>query len=138
MSQFEQYKTQVATDIKTSKINNSFEKELANLKLDPTVNEYTIRGFKSAVTEKYAIDLEEDGAFIVKDKKTGERLKSKEKDRIILERFRCTIEGSNRGRNHSKESARRGKVPKQTPFVPIIEQQNNAKLSKINPRFYTK
>jgi len=84
MSQFENYKQQVATEMKNSKINNSFEKELANLKLDPTVNEYTIRGFKSAVTEKYVIDLEEDGAFIVKDKKTGERLKSKAKAGSVL------------------------------------------------------
>lgn len=37
MSQFETYKTQVATDIKTSKINNSFEKELSALKLDPKI-----------------------------------------------------------------------------------------------------
>jgi hypothetical protein len=29
------------------------------------------------------------------------------------------------------------KFPKQTPFTPILEQQNN-KLKSINPRFYTK
>ena len=137
MSQFEQYKTHVATDIKTSKINNSFEKELANLKLDPTVNEYTIRGFKSAVTEKYAIDLEEDGAFIVKDKKTGERLKSKEKAGSFLSVSDVLLKEATEAGIIQKNPHAGAKFPKQTPFVPILEQQNS-KLKSINPRFYTK
>ena len=137
MSQFEQYKTQVATDIKTSKINNSFEKELANLKLDPSVNEYTIRGFKSAVTEKYAIDLEDDGAFIVKDKKTGERLKSKEKAGSFLSVSDVLLKEATEAGIIQKNPHAGAKFPKQTPFVPILEQQNS-KLKSINPRFYTK
>jgi hypothetical protein len=138
MSQFEQYKTQVATDIKTSKINNSFEKELANLKLDPTVNEYTIRGFKSAVTEKYAIDLEEDGAFIVKDKATGERLKSKEKAGSFLSVSDVLLREATEAGIIQKNPHAGAKFPKQNPFIVPIEQQANSKLKSINPRFYTK
>ena len=138
MSQFEQYKAQVATDIKTSKINNSFEKELANLKLDPSVNEYTIRGFKSAVTEKYAIDLEEDGAFIVKDKKTGERLKSKEKAGSFLSVSDVLLKEATEAGIIQKNPHAGAKFPKQNPFIVPIEQQTNSKLKSINPRFYTK
>jgi hypothetical protein len=137
MSQFENYKQQVATEMKNSKINNSFEKELANLKLDPTVNEYTIRGFKSAVTEKYVIDLEEDGAFIVKDKKTGERLKSKEKAGSFLSVSDVLLKEATEAGIIQKNPHAGAKFPKQTPFVPI-EQQANSKLKSINPRFYTK
>lgn len=138
MSQFEQYKNQVATDIKTSKINNSFERELANLKLDPTVNEYTIRGFKSAVTEKYAIDLEEDGAFIVKDKKTGERLKSKEKAGSFLSVSDVLLKEATEAGIIQKNPHAGAKFPKQNPFIVPLEQQTDSKLKSINPRFYTK
>lgn len=138
MSQFETYKTQVATDIKTSKINNSFEKELSALKLDPSVNEYTIRGFKSAVSDKYAIDLEDDGAFVVKDKATGERLKSKEKAGSFLTVSDVLIKEATEAGIIMKNPHAGSKFPKSNPFIPQLETTADKKLKGINPRFYTK
>jgi hypothetical protein len=76
ITQFDQYKEKVKTDQKASTINSVFEKELSAIKLDPSVSEITIRGFKSVIADKYVIDLEEDGSPIMKDKTSGERLKS--------------------------------------------------------------
>jgi hypothetical protein len=136
MTQFEQYKIQVATDAKTNKINSSFEKELAALKLDPSVNEYTIRGFKSAVTDKYAIDLEEDGAFVVKDKATGERLKSKEKAGSFLTVSDILIKEATEAGIIQKNPHAGNKFPKPNPFTPQL--QADKKLHGINPKFYQK
>ena len=138
MQQFESYKVQVATDIKTGKINSSFEKELAALKLDPSVNEYTIRGFKSAVTDKYAIDLEEDGAFVVKDKATGERLKSKEKAGSFLTMSDVLIREATEAGIIQKNPHAGSKFPSRSPLIPQLENQSDKKLKGINPRFYTK
>jgi hypothetical protein len=138
MSQFESYKTQVATDIKTSKINSSFEKELGALKLDPSVNEYTIRGFKSAVTDKYAIDLEDDGAFVVKDKATGERLKSKEKAGSFLTMSDVLIKEATEAGIIQKNPHAGAKFPTRNPLIPQLEAASDKKLKGINPRFYQK
>ena len=78
-NQFEAYKVNVATENRKNKIDSMFEREFSNIKLDPAVNEYTLRGFKSAINDKYEIDLEENDQPVVKDKSTGERIKSKDK-----------------------------------------------------------
>ena len=78
-NQFESYKVNVATEKRKNKIDSLFEREMSSIKLDPAVNEYTLRGFKSAINDKYEIDLEENDSPIIKDKATGERVKSKDK-----------------------------------------------------------
>jgi hypothetical protein len=108
------------------------------LKLDPSVNEYTIRGFKSAVTDKYAIDLEDDGAFVVKDKATGERLKSKEKAGSFLSMSDVLIKEATEAGIIQKNPHAGTKIPMRSPLIPQMESAGEKKLKGINPRFYTK
>lgn len=84
MSQFEQYKEKVKTEQKAASINSIFEKELSAVKLDPSVSEITVRGFKSVIADKYIIDIEDDGKTIVKDKKSGEQILSSAKAGTFL------------------------------------------------------
>ena len=73
----------------------------------------------------------------VKDKKTGERLKSKEKAGSFLSVSDVLLKEATEAGIIQKNPHAGAKFPKQTPFVPILEQQNS-KLKSINPRFYTK
>ena len=123
------------------KLNITFDKIILNLEnhhLHHAYNAFYFSGFKSAVTEKYAIDLEEDGAFIVKDKKTGERLKSKEKAGSFLSVSDVLLKEATEAGIIQKNPHAGAKFPKQNPFIVPIEQQTNSKLKSINPRFYTK
>jgi hypothetical protein len=84
ITQFESYKTDVKETTKRSKIESIFEKELQGVRLDPSVNALTIKGFKSELSDKYVFDLEEDGTPIVKDKSSLQPLKSKEKANVYM------------------------------------------------------
>jgi hypothetical protein len=139
LTQFESYKTQAAEEKKAIKITSVFERELGALKLDPTVNEYTIKGFKSAINEKYLIDLEDDGSAVVKDRKTGERLKSKDKagaflgvnDVLISE---ATAAGIIQKNPHAgKPLNRQGAA-----ILPPLESQAEKRIKGVNPRFFVK
>lgn len=139
LTQFESYKAQAAEEKKAIKVSSVFERELGALKLDPTVNEYTIKGFKSAINEKYLIDLEDDGSAIVKDRKTGERLKSKDKagaflgvsDVLIAE---ATAAGIIQKNPHAGKPMNRAGQP----MIPAIETQVDKRIKGVNPRFFVK
>lgn len=140
VNQFEQFKVKTQEEQKTFKINSTFEKELANIKLDPSVNEFTIRGFKGAIADKYTLDIEEDGAFVVKDKKTGERLKSKDKagtflglnDVLLREATDAGIVQKNPHAGKPIPSLVRNGV--NSP----LETGGEKKVRGVNPRFFTK
>jgi hypothetical protein len=138
MSQFEQFKLKTAEDNKQSKINLTFERELSAIKLDPTVNEFTIKGFKASIGEKYAIDLEDDGSFIVKDKASGERLKSKDKAGSFLNLSDVLIQEASAAGIVMKNPTAGQRMVKQGAFVPSLESSDNKKMKGINPRFFTK
>jgi hypothetical protein len=140
VTQFEHFKIKTQEEQKAFKINSTFEKELANIKLDPSVNEFTIRGFKGAIADKYMLDLEEDGSFVVKDKKTGDRLKSKDKAGTFLGLSDVLL----------REATEAGIVQKNPhagkPIASLVRSGGNApletggekKVRGINPRFFTK
>jgi len=139
INQFEQFKIKMAEEQKSSKINHTFEKELSSIKLDPSVNEYTIRGFKSAIADKYLLDIEDDGGFVVKDKTSGERLKSKDKagtflnlsDVLLREATEAGIIQKNPHAGKPMPSLVRG-------VVSPIESGQDKKVRGVNPRFFSK
>lgn len=138
VDQFELYKNKVKQDSKLSAINSIFEKELNAIKLDPSTNEFTIRGFKSLISEKYEIDLEDDGSAIVKDKTSGERLKSAAKAGTFLNVSDILIKEATDAGIIQKNPYAGNKFPKGNPFMPPLEPTINNKLKGINPKFYTK
>lgn len=136
MTQYETYKTQVLVENKKAKIDSIFEKELSAIKLDTNVNEFTLRGFKSALADKYEIDVEESGAVVVKDRAVGERIKSKDKAGSFLALSDILI----------KEATEAGIIQKNVhsgkPFqrVALIPSADNTPASQkqrsVNPRFF--
>ena len=136
MAQFETYKNQVVVDTKKAKIDSIFEKELSSIKLDTSVNEFTLRGFKSALAEKYEIDIEETGAVIVKDRSVGERIKSKDKagsflglsDVLIKE---ATDAGIIQKNVHSGKPFQRVAQIQGVESAPVSQKQRS-----VNPRFF--
>ena len=136
MSQFETFKNQVVIDSKKAKVDSAFEKELSAIKLDSSVNEFTLRGFKSALAEKYEIDIEESGNIVVKDRAVGERIKSKDKAGSFLGLSDVLI----------KEATDAGIIQKNVhsgkPFQRVAQiqsadtTQQNPKQRSVNPRFF--
>lgn len=137
INSFDQFKVQVETEKKQGKIEHVFNSALNSIKFDPSVNEFTKKGFIATINEKYVIDLEDDGNAVVKDKKTGDRIKSSAKagtflgveDILLTEATQAGIIQKNpaAGRPVSK--------PGQNGYVPPIETQNKPQ-SKVNPRFF--
>jgi len=139
ISQFEQFKIKIAEEQKQSKINHTFEKELSSIKLDPSVNEFTIKGFKATIGEKYAIDLEDDGNVYVKDRKSGERLKSKEKAGSFLNLSDVLLQEATAAGIVMKNPTAGQRVARPgSPVIPQLEPQTDKKIRGINPRFFSK
>ena len=138
INQFDQFKVKVVEEQKQAKISNTFERELSAIKLDPTVNEYTIKGFKATIGEKYAIDIEDDGAMIVKDKTSGERLKSKDKAGSFLNLSDVLLQEAAAAGIIMKNPSAGQRVVRQGAVIPQLETQSDKKMRGINPRFYTK
>lgn len=139
INQFEQFKQKMAEEQKQSKINHTFEKELSAIKLDPSVNEFTIKGFKATIGEKYAIDLEDDGSIYVKDRKSGERLKSKEKAGSFLNLSDVLLQEASAAGIIQKNPSAGQRVPRAgQPIIPQLEAQADRKIKGINPRFFSK
>jgi flagellar biosynthesis GTPase FlhF len=139
ITQFEQFKIKIAEEQKQSKINHTFEKELSSIKLDPSVNEFTIKGFKATIGEKYAIDLEEDGNVYVKDRKSGERLKSKEKAGSFLNLSDVLLQEATAAGIVMKNPTAGQRVARPgSPVIPQLEPQTDKKIRGINPRFFSK
>jgi hypothetical protein len=139
INQFDQFKLKMAEEQKQSKINHTFEKELSAIKLDPSVNEFTIKGFKATIGEKYAIDLEEDGNVFVKDKNSGERLKSKEKAGSFLNLSDVLLAEATAAGIIMKNPSAGQRVPRPgQAIIPPIEAQTDKRMKGVNPRFFTK
>jgi flagellar biosynthesis GTPase FlhF len=139
INQFEQFKQNIAEEQKQSKINHTFERELSAIKLDPTVNEFTIKGFKATIGEKYAIDLEDDGNIYVKDRKSGERLKSKEKAGSFLNLSDVLLQEATAAGIIMKNPSAGQRVPRPgQAIIPQLESQSDKKIKGINPRFFSK
>ncbi len=139
INQFDQFKLKMAEEQKQSKINHTFERELGAIKLDPSVNEFTIKGFKATISEKYAIDLEEDGNIFVKDRNSGERLKSKEKAGSFLNLSDVLLQEATAAGIIQKNPSAGQRVPRPgAPMMPQLESQSDKKIRGINPRFFAK
>jgi flagellar biosynthesis GTPase FlhF len=140
IDQFEQFKTNVAREQKESKINSTFEKELGAIKLDPSVNEFTIRGFKAAIADKYLLDLEDDGTFVVKDKKSAERLKSKDKAGTFLNLSEILLKEATEAGIIQKNPHAGKPVPSlvRGGVVSPIESGQDKRAKGVNPRFFSK
>ena len=138
ISQFDQFKQKVADEQKQTKINHTFERELSAIKLDPSVNEFTIKGFKATIGEKYAIELEDDGSVFVKDRKSGERLKSKEKAGSFLNLSDVLLQEASAAGIIQKNPAAGQRVPRPGAIIPQLESQSDKKIKGINPRFFSK
>lgn len=81
---FESFKNEVTVKEKTSKINSVFDRALSSIKPDPSVNEITMKGFRSHINEKFSIELNDNDEPVVMDRKTGERIKSDKKAGTFL------------------------------------------------------
>ena len=81
---FESFKNEVTVKEKTSKINSVFDRALSSIKPDPSVNEITMKGFRSHINEKFSIELNENDEPVVMDRKTGEIIKSDKKAGTFL------------------------------------------------------
>jgi hypothetical protein len=138
INQFEQFKIKVTEDQRNAKINSTFERELAALKLDPSANELTIRGFKSAISDKYQLDIEDDGNFVVKDKSSGERLKSKEKAGTFLNLSDVLLKEATEAGIIQKNPQAGKPMPRPGAIIPQLETAADKKVKGVNPRFFAK
>jgi hypothetical protein len=136
MAQFDKYKEKVKEESKINNINNIFEKELTAIKIDPSVSDITIRGFKSVIAEKYIFDIEEDGNAIVKDKKSGERLKSSAKAGSFLGINDILLKEATDAGIIQKNVHQGKPINQRGAYIPAIEPIQNNKVKSINPRFF--
>ena len=135
MTQFEKYKEKVKEETKISSINSIFEKELTAIKIDPSVSDITLRGFKSVIAEKYVIDLEDDGNAIVKDKKSGERLKSTAKAGSFLGISDVLLKEATDAGIIQKNVHQGKPINQRGAYIPAIEPVQSNKTKSVNPRF---
>lgn len=133
-TQFDSFKNNVETEKKQGRINTTFSTALEAVKIDPSTDKYKLKGFRTEFDEKYLIDLE-DNSVVVKDKKTGEKLKSSAKagQFMSLEEI-LTKEATEAGiiQKNPHNGNRTGFNNNPTP-VPIPEKTNT---KGANPRFY--
>lgn len=131
-TQFEQFKIGIENEKKSSKISHALENSLKEIKLDPTVNQLTIEGFKGLVKSKYIIDLEDD-APVIKDAKTGEKITSKAKAGTFMSIQDVLLKEATEQniilKNPHAGQASGGKDTKKT----ATQVPDNTK--KVNPRF---
>jgi hypothetical protein len=135
MTQFEKYKEKVKEETKVNSINSIFEKELTAIKIDPSVSDITLRGFKSVIAEKYVIDLEDDGNAIVKDKKSGERLKSTAKAGSFLGISDVLLKEATDAGIIQKNVHQGKSINQRGAYIPAIEPVQTNKTKSVNPRF---
>jgi len=133
---FESFKNEVSVKEKTSKINSVFDRALSSIKPDPSVNEITMKGFRSHINEKFSIELNENDEPVVMDKKTGERIKSDKKAGTFLGLEDVLLsEAANAGILQKNPNAG-NKKPVTVGFGQRQpEQNNNTKAKGLSPRF---
>ena len=133
---FESFKNEVSVKEKTSKINSVFDRALSSIKPDPSVNEITMKGFRSHINEKFSIELNENDEPVVMDKKTGERIKSDKKAGTFLGLEDVLLsEAANAGILQKNPNAG-NKKPVTVGFGQRQpEQNNNTKAKGLSRRF---
>lgn len=136
IAKFDEYKVSVENEKKELKINSVFDKEFASIKIDPSVNQLTIKGFKADLSEKYIFDIDDDKNVIVKDKKSQERIKSTSKAGTFLGVSDILIkEATDAGIIQKNPHA--GKTNFNKGYIMPLENSNNSNKQKgVNPRFY--
>ena len=133
---FESFKNEVTVKEKTSKINSVFDRPLSSIKPDPSVNEITMKGFRSHINEKFSIELNENDEPVVMDRKTGERIKSDKKagtflgleDVLMSEAATAGILQKNPNAGNKKPIV--GGLGQRQP-----ESVNNTRSKGLSPRF---
>jgi hypothetical protein len=133
----ESFKQKVEQEKKSSTINSVFENSLRSIKTDPSVSDITMKGFRAVFGEKYIIDLEDEGSVIVKDKKSGERIKSDKKagsflslEELMLKEAadaNILLKNPNAG-SHRNTPQSNGGYQRQEP--------DNKKTKGVNPAFF--
>jgi len=132
INQFEQFKTEVQTKEKQGKIMSEFEKALNEAKIAPDVDKYKLKGFKAEFNDKYQIDLEDDNV-VIKDKKTGEKLKSDKKAGTFMSINDVVLKEATEA-GILQKSPKAGSPTTRKPGQPIIPEMPKAK-SNVSPRF---
>lgn len=131
----ETYKVEVENEKKTTKINTEFEREFSAVKLDPSVNDFTKRGFRAAFEDKYAMELDENG-LIVKDRKSGERISSSAKAGQFLSLGELLVKEANDAGIVQKNPGAGKPRPNTVAGVPGVGgQHENSKSKQLHPRF---
>lgn len=137
ISGLESFKAQVEQEKKSNTINSVFENSLRGIKTDPSVSDITMKGFRAVFSEKYAIDLEEEGSIVVKDKKSGERIKNDKKaggflglDELLLKE---AADANILMKNPNAGSHRQGQ--QQGSSYQRNEPADNKKTRGVNPMF---
>jgi hypothetical protein len=133
---FESFKNEVSVKEKTSKINSVFDRALSSIKPDPSVNEITMKGFRSHINEKFSIELNENDEPVVMDKKTGERIKSDKKAGTFLGLEDVLLSEAATAGILQKNPNAGNKKPVTVGFGQRQpEQNNNTKAKGLSPRF---
>jgi hypothetical protein len=127
------------TDIDSARQDAINQFEQFKIKIADEQKQFTIKGFKATIGEKYAIDLEEDGNVFVKDKNSGERLKSKEKAGSFLNLSDVLLAEATAAGIIMKNPSAGQRVPRPgQAIIPPIEAQSDKRIKGVNPRFFTK
>jgi uncharacterized protein YdbL (DUF1318 family) len=134
-SQFDSFKTNVETEKKQGRINTTFSTALEAVKIDPATDKYKLKGFRTEFDEKYQIDIE-DNSVVVKDKKSGDKLKSSAKagQFMTLEEI-LTKEATEAG--IIQKNVHNGKINgKQPNSTQQTDSTDKPKSKGANPRFF--
>lgn len=75
--EFEGFQKNIQSQFKSEKINNYKKEIISKLEFKQDINPVERIGFETLIDAKYDFDLDENQTPFIKDKKTGERLKSK-------------------------------------------------------------
>lgn len=138
MSQFDTYKKEVAEHNKKVQIDTTFEKELSKIQLDESANEFTVKGFKSTISELYDIDVEETGEVVVRDRSTKERINSKQKAGDFVGLNELLLMEATKANILKKSPHVNARIPFGGSRQPAatVETAESLKRSRVNPNFF--
>jgi hypothetical protein len=78
-TEFEKFQENIKVEKKTNAINDYFGKAFSSIDFSPEADELKKEGFKSVISKKYGLDLDEEGKPYVFSAETKERIKDPEK-----------------------------------------------------------
>lgn len=130
-TEFEQFKLGIESKEKNHKVQSALENGLKEIKLDPTVSQLTVEGFKGLIKSKYTIEIEDD-APVIKDAKTGEKITSKAKAGTFMTISDVLLKEATE-QNIILKSPHAGNLSVKKPNQQ--QQQAAEKTNKVNPRF---